>query len=320
MKAQKKPTVISLFAGCGGSSLGYRLVGCDERLAVEYDDNAVKTLRLNFPDLQIYHGDVADLSVERCLEISRLAKGELDVLDGSPPCQGFSVAGHRKINDVRNTLFREYVRLLGGLKPKAFIMENVRGLVLGAMKRTFLTIISELRACGYRVKAQLMNAQYYNVPQSRERVIFVGIREDLGIEPSHPKPQTRPISLCVALKGADTSGTPKLGDKYGRTWKLLKPGQNCGKIMGVAFQTCKVNPLRPSPTLMKSQTGRGFATLMHWSECRALSIGEGKRIASFPDDFRFLGGYQEQWSRIGNCVPPNMMRAIAEHVCRLIAA
>jgi DNA (cytosine-5)-methyltransferase 1 len=122
-KAKDAPTVISLFAGCGGSSLGYSMAGYRELLAVEWDDHAVKTFKLNFPDVPVWHGDIADLSVERCMEMAGLSgQGELDVLDGSPPCQGFSTAGKRKMDDDRNQLFREYVRLLQGLKPKVFVM------------------------------------------------------------------------------------------------------------------------------------------------------------------------------------------------------
>ncbi len=161
------PTAISLFAGCGGSSLGYSMAGFRELLAVEWDDHAVETFKLNFPEVPVWHGDIAKLSVEECLQITGLKSGELDVLDGSPPCQGFSTAGKRKIDDGRNQFFREYVRLLRALRPK------------GKMKLIFVEILRELKASGYQVSARLMNAMYFGVPQSRERMIFIGVREDL---------------------------------------------------------------------------------------------------------------------------------------------
>ena len=108
-----------------------------------------------------------------------LKPGELDVLDGSPPCQGFSTAGKRRMDDGRNQLFREYVRLLRGLRPKVLVMENVSGMVKGKMKLIFAEIMRELKASGYKVSARLMNAMHFGVPQSRERMIFIGIREDL---------------------------------------------------------------------------------------------------------------------------------------------
>ena len=178
-RAADAPTVISLFAGCGGSSLGYSMAGYRELLAVEWDDHAVATFRLNFPEVPVYHGDIAKLSVEECLRLAGIRPGELDVLDGSPPCQGFSTAGKRKMDDGRNQLFLEYVRLLRGLRPKVLVMENVSGMVKGKMKLIFAEILRELKASGYQVSARLMNAMYYGVPQSRQRMIFIGVREDI---------------------------------------------------------------------------------------------------------------------------------------------
>ena len=178
------PTVISTFAGCGGSSLGYSMAGFREALAVEWEQNAADTFRLNFPHVPLYHGDIAKLSVEECLRLAGLAPGELDVFDGSPPCQGFSTSGKREIGDQRNQLFREFVRLLSGLRPRAFVMENVSGMVKGDFKVVFAEILRTLKACGYRVKVRLLNAMFYGVPQSRERMIFVGVRDDLGVDPT----------------------------------------------------------------------------------------------------------------------------------------
>lgn len=123
--------------------------------------------------------DRRNLKVEQCLEMAGIKSGELDVLDGSPPCQGFSTAGRRKFMDPRNSLFMEFVRLLNGLHPKFFVMENVTGLIKGAMKQIYLQIVADLRACGYKVKGEVLNAMYYGVPQSRERVIIIGVRNDI---------------------------------------------------------------------------------------------------------------------------------------------
>lgn len=195
------PTVISTFAGCGGSSLGYSMAGYHELLAVEWDDNAVETFRLNFPGVPVYHGDIAKLSVDECLRLAGIGPGEIDVLDGSPPCQGFSTAGKRNMDDDRNQLFREYVRLLRGLRPKVFVMENVSGLVKGKMKLIFAEIMRELKASGYKVSCRLMNAMYFNVPQSRQRLIFIGVRDDLAIEPSHPGAEAHLIAAKDAIPG-----------------------------------------------------------------------------------------------------------------------
>ena len=198
-KPDSAPTVISTFAGCGGSSLGYSMAGYRELLAVEWDNNAVETFKMNFPDVPVFHGDIAKLSVNECLKMTGLQPGELDVLDGSPPCQGFSTAGKRQIDDARNQLFREYVRLLQGLRPKVFVMENVAGMVKGLMKLLFVEILKELKASGYKVSARVLNAMYFGVPQSRERIIFIGVREDLGIEPTHPKGWSIPVTVKEAI-------------------------------------------------------------------------------------------------------------------------
>ena len=126
------------------------MAGYRELLAVEWDDNAVATFRLNFPGVPVHHGDIARLSVADCLRLAAIAPGELDVLDGSPPCQGFSTAGKRDLHDPRNDLFREYVRLLRGLRPRALVMENVSGMVKGRMKLVFADILRELKGSGYR--------------------------------------------------------------------------------------------------------------------------------------------------------------------------
>lgn len=285
------PTIISLFAGCGGSSLGYSMAGYQERLAVEWDNNAVETFRLNFPDVPVYHGDIAKLSVDECLKLSGLQVGELDVLDGSPPCQGFSTAGKRVMDDPRNSLFREYVRLLKGLQPKVLIMENVSGMVKGKMKLIFVEILKELKASGYQVKAWLMNAMYFNVPQSRQRMIFIGVRNDLGITPIELKPIDKPRGIeqgCPYLTGYKINYTMMQGMVLDgtRPWHSSK---------------------EPSPTLSKS----GNYAIFEDNKLRRFTIAEAARLASFPDAFHFR---YDGIERIGNSVPPLFMRAIAKHV------
>ncbi|HEY3876475.1 MAG TPA: DNA cytosine methyltransferase [Candidatus Kapabacteria bacterium] len=315
-------TVISIFSGCGGSSLGYRTAGGKVLLAVEWDDNAAETYRLNFPDTPIYHGDIGKLSVEEILERTGLQPQELDLFDGSPPCQGFSLAGRRSMRDDRNQLFREYVRLLRGLQPKVFVMENVAGMVRGNMRFIFTEILKELQASGYKVKARVMNAKFFGVPQSRERIIFIGVRTDLGILPSHPVGSAKVISAASSLK--DVSFDPDehamllaAGKKYAAyaSWPLLKPG---GKRtdLGVknGYSCVKVFPDRPCPTVTKNDGNLTMHGLMHWSEQRRFTVAEYKRFQSFPDSFRFAGSYKDAVQRIGNSVPPLFMQRIAEHI------
>lgn len=314
------PTVVSLFAGCGGSSLGYSMAGYRELLAVEWDNNAVETFKLNFPEVPVYHGDIAKLSVDECLRLAGVGVGKLDVLDGSPPCQGFSTAGKRQIDDPRNDLFREYVRLLQGLRPRVFVMENVSGMVKGKMRLVFAEIMRDLKASGYRVSTRLLNAMYFNVPQSRQRLIFIGVREDLGREPSHPRAESRPVTVREALTGVvnHTFNRP-LATVATHIWDAVQPGQNGTHYRpGYYMNTVKVDPGKPCPTIQKVIPGTGG--LLHWHEKRTLSIEEIKRLASFGDGYWMVGSFEDKWQRIGNSVPPLFMRAIVHHIRENILA
>lgn len=320
-KPEKAPKVISTFAGAGGSSLGYSLAGFKELLAVEWDDNAVETFKMNFRDIPVYHGDIVKLSVEEIFYFTKLRPGELDIFDGSPPCQGFSMAGKREISDNRNQLFREYVRILRGLKPKCFVMENVYGMVKGKMKLIFAEAIKELKNSGYNVSARLLNAMYFSVPQSRERLIFIGIRNDLRIEPSFPKAQTRPITFkeaCYDLRG-NTPDDRMLGDMLKKVAKYQPDKWRTEidiykRIKGntaSAMSTQWIGWNRVCGTLTKSEIST--SGLIHPDRERYISLEEAKRICSFPDQFKFTDrSYGIQ--RMGNAVPPLLMKAIAEHL------
>lgn len=321
-RAENAPTVISTFAGAGGSSLGYSMAGYRELLAVEWDDNAVETFKLNFPGIPVYHGDIANLSVEQCLEMAGIEPGALDVLDGSPPCQGFSTAGKRVLDDPRNQLFREFVRLLRGLQPRAFVMENVSGMVKGKMKLVFADILRELKASGYRVKAAKLNAMYFHVPQSRERIIFMGVRDDLRREPSFPKAQSRPFAPSFENVQADYLPALPVTGKTAEIMRRLEPGQNASdlpELRGSWFGNFRVSLNTPCPTITK-EAGlfKRYPKVFHPVEDRGISIGELKRIASYPDQYLFAGKWVDAWAGIGNSVPPLFMRAIAEHVKTLI--
>lgn len=323
-RSENAPTVISTFSGCGGSSLGYSMAGFRELLAVEWDDNAVETFRINFPDVPVYHGDICKLTVEQVLDMTGLKVGELDLFDGSPPCQGFSTAGKRDMSDDRNQLFKEFVRLLRGLKPKVFVMENVSGMVKGKMKIIFAEIMRELKASGYKVSARLLNAMYFNVPQSRERMIFIGVRDDLGIEPSHPEAESKPVLVREAFSKIDIIGdiVYPTGDAK-KIISEMKPGEdgcdafqrinqtNAGRWFGLK----RLHPDKPAKTVVKSI----LSGQIHPTENRYLSSSELQRVSSFPDEYILIGNLQTKWMRIGNSVPPLFMRSIARHIrCEIL--
>ncbi len=316
------PTVISTFAGAGGSSLGFSMAGFRELLAVEWDDHAAEVFRENFAHVDLFHGDIGALSVDEVFERTGLSEGELDVFDGSPPCQGFSIAGRRKFDDPRNQLFVEYVRLLRGLRPRAFVMENVGGMVKGKMRLIFAEILRELKGCGYRVSARLLDSSYFGVPQSRPRMIFIGVRDDLGVEPSHPAGRGRVVTLRYAI--SDVRNTPEdlAESRYGentichKLLLLMKPGEAGSKYhpRGSMYTHYRLRWDRPSRTVLRQDGGTSACQCCHPEEPRRLTIPEIRRVGSFPDAFVFTGAPTMQWARIGNSVPPLMMRAIATHL------
>lgn len=310
-RAKNAPTIISLFAGCGGSSLGYSMAGFRELLAVEWDDNAVETFKLNFPDVPVYHGDICKLQVKRVLEMTGLRPGELDVLDGSPPCQGFSTAGKRQLSDERNQLFREYVRLLRGLKPKVFIMENVSGMVKGVMKLVFAEIMQELKASSYQVSARLLNAMYFNVPQSRQRMIFIGVRQDLKIVPNFSMAESRPVTVRQAINDIQYEVSDTSFNADTRTAKIMRC-LPAGFTDPRHHSHVKLSWDAPSRTLLHDFLG--YFHFWHPQEFRPLNLKEWMRIGSYPDKFRWSEGKKEACQRIGNSVPPLFMRSIARYI------
>ena len=238
------------------------------------------------------------------------------------------------MDDDRNQLFRQFTRLLTGLQPRAFVMENVSGMVKGKMKLLFAEILAELKACGYRVSVRLLNAMYFGVPQSRQRLIFVGVREDLAAEPGHPGAWGHLVTVRDAFRclHPQTFAPPARGQSF--VLPYIRPGQQASKVVPknvlAAFIPRLLNPKpmayaataplvkrlvpgKPSPTLTKMYVAYS-QTPVHPTEHRFLAAEELSRIASFPDEYEWSGTYVERHERIGNCVPPLFMRAIAEHI------
>lgn len=311
------PTVVSSFAGCGGSSLGYSMAGYRELLAIEWDGHAVECFRRNFPGVPVHHGDIAAVDPG----ILGLAPGELDVFDGSPPCQGFSTTGKRQIDDPRNQLFREYVRLLSAWQPKVLVMENVSGMVKGYMKPLFAEILTALKTAGpeYLVTARLLDASYLGVPQSRQRVIFVGVRADLGLPPVHPAPARRRSTVRYAWADLTDPGPYiPLRGKIAGLAPIIVPGKRGADVLKARggcdhyFNSFRLHWDKPSRTIYK-QFRPGQCAVLHPAESRNIGLRELTRLQSFPDSYDWgESSVVDAWARIGNSVPPLMMRAVAE--------
>ena len=315
------PTCISLFAGCGGSSWGYHLAGYKELLAIDFDDNAVDTFKLNFKDVPIWKADISQLSGTKIMNFCGLQVGELDLLDGSPPCQGFSTAGKRQVCDIRNDLVNHYIRLVKAIQPKVFVMENVSGMVKGKMKGLFIEYVSVMKDAGYQVSCRLLNAKWFSVPQSRQRMICIGVRNDLKMQPVFPKAHERIITVKEAI-GDLRGNTPqdrmipqilKTVAKYQpRTWSTdIKIYKRYKGNLASSFSLKWMDWNRICGTLAKSEIS--LTGIIHPDRERYISLSEAKRIGSFPDDFKFVDR-ETGIMRIGNSVPPLLTKAIAETI------
>src|SRR5210317_472838 len=354
----EKFKVISTFAGGGGSSTGYRLAGGKILAVNEFVEEAQNTYKENYPNTPILPGDIKELTGKDFLELTGLKVGELDVLDGSPPCSAFSVAGKlshskegkhsdgwgqtKKYSDgkmVENIedLFFEFLRVAEEIKPKVIIAENVAGLTIGEAKQYYNKINNTFEDIGYDVCAKVLDSRYFGVSQTRTRVIFIGLRNDITEKAGYnfmtignifPEESPNVIPLKDALVGLeyDSEEVEYLTKKFTNTAYWRDTGSKMEidppKVLtgmdyhpkGHHFNLKRVSQYQPAPTLTAMGSGDTTAGAFHWSEPRKLTLGELKRIMSLPDDFKLTGKWNQKAERIGRMVPPLMMKAIAESV------
>jgi len=183
--------VVSLFAGCGGTDLGFKLAGHEIIYANDIDRQACETYKNNFPNVEVTHKDIKNIK----------KFPEAQILVGCYPCQGFSAAGKRDPNDNRNMLYLEFARALRTIKPKFFVVENVKGILSTPNKKIFKNMLKLFRRCGYKVNYKLLNAKDYGIPQNRERVFIVGVRKDIDFDFQFPEKASEKNYLKDALKG-----------------------------------------------------------------------------------------------------------------------
>lgn len=347
--------VVSLFSGCGGTCLGFRLAGYRTAWANEFVPAAAATYRANFPAVKLDESDIRTVSPERILEAAELRPGDRFVVEGSPPCASFSTAGRRQklwgqvrpYSDVEqrvDDLFGQYARIVSGLRPHAFVAENVAGLTKGVAVGFYLEFLKAMESAGYRVRAKILDASWLGVPQERVRLFVVGVRNDLGREPAFPTPlpyryalrDAIPYTFAVKLgrgrlrssdRPAPTvqthgrrktqselsmveTGASLKGFAVGREWEKLHAGEQSERY----FNLVRPSMERPCPTVTQTAGNPGAAGVAHPTECRKFSISELKAICGFPDDFVLTGTYAQQWERLGRAVPPPM----AYHVARAL--
>ncbi len=310
--------VMSTFSCGGGSSMGYKLAGCDVIAANDIDPEMAWHYKRNLNPEHYFLCPIRDLlTTDLQPELF-----DLDILDGSPPCSTFSMAGSREnawgkdkhfregqSKQVLSDLFFDYLDLVEHLKPRVAIAENVKGMITGNAKGYTKMVIARFREIGYRPQLFLLNAADCGVPQRRERVFFCAVRNDIDVPPLELAPRHRWVSAGESIENARQSNEQThFTEVPQRFWKRTKPGKSFSKIAGGSyFNSIKLNPHKPSNTLPSVDK------IYHWSEPRSLTFCEWKRLGSFPDDYVAksdkIGKYM-----IGMSVPPKMTEAVARAV------
>lgn len=326
-----KSTYIDLFCGAGGFSLGFDGAGFRNIFSIDNDKIFCKTYKKNFPNHLLIEKDICKLKKKEIKKI--IGNKKIDVIIGGPPCQGFSIAGNigRKfLNDPRNHLFKEFVRVVDIIKPKYFVMENVARLYTHNNGNTRKNIISKFNEIGYVVEAEILNSADYNVPQIRKRVIFLGSKKtkDL-IFPKNKTDKYKTVreaieDLTFLIPSKDSCVPNHIAMNHSsqmlKKMNYISDGGNRREIpyklrpkTGDVRKYIKYKSNEPSITI----TG-DMRKVFHYSQNRALTVRELARLQSFPDEFIFEGNGISQQQQVGNSVPPLMAQAIAKTVKKMI--
>ncbi|MGE4496588.1 MAG: DNA cytosine methyltransferase [Deferribacterales bacterium] len=320
---------IELFAGAGGLALGLEKAGFSTIGLIEIDKDAVDTLRTNRNFWNIIQSDIAAVSSLNLNKIFNINTGELDLLSGGAPCQSFSYAGNRLgLEDARGTLFFHYALFLNKLKPKMFLFENVRGLLTHDNGRTYATICKVFTEAGYKIKNKVLNAWDYGVAQKRERLLTVGIRDDLSdkMDFVFPHPYERRLVLRDILQNVPESSYIPYSEYKRKIFDLVPPGgywkdipaeiakeymKSCWSMGGGRTGILRRMSLdEPSLTVLTSPSQKQTERC-HPIETRPFTVRENARCQSFPDDWFFCGNVSSQYKQIGNAVPVNLAYEVA---------
>ncbi len=318
---KKKINVLDLFCGCGGMSKGLQDAGLNVIAGIDVWDKAINSYKKNLNHVSVCC-DIREMEPEEFN--NNYIKGiNIDVIVGGPPCQGFSIAGKRDNKDPRNSLFMEYVKYLNFFKPKAFIIENVIGIL--SMKNSknekVIDIIMELLEKNYNCIICKLYASDFEVPQNRRRVIVIGIRKDLNILPTEPdvilkKEERIPVSSILLSKEiVDKKNYLSERAINGIIAKKEKAKKN-GNGFGAQF--LKLD--KPSYTIPARYWKDGYDALVKYNdtEIRRLTILELKRIQSFPDDYYLDGNKKDQIMQIGNAVACRFAYHLGKHIMSIL--
>lgn len=302
----KEFTAISLFCGAGGLDLGFERAGFKTIWANDFNQDACETHR-RWSTAEVICGDISKIDA---MEIPYA-----DIMLGGFPCQGFSLSGPRKIDDSRNTLYKQYVRIVKAKKPLMFVGENVKGLLTMGEGKIIEAIVEEFSQCGYNVYYQLLNAKDYGVPEDRERVIIVGFRKDLNIKQfEYPVPRNYRITMREALKNIPEPKPEEICDApYSSRYMSRNRKRGWDDISYTVPAMAKQVPLWPgSPNMIK--INKDLWKFGTEGTTRRLSWREAATIQTFPPEIEFCGNLTSIYKQIGNAVPVKLAEIIATHL------
>ncbi len=321
--------VVSLFSGAGGLDLGFHRAGFETEVANEYDASITPTFRANFPEVRLLAGDI------RQIDATAFPKG-VDGIIGGPPCQSWSEGGAlRGIEDPRGQLFYEYIRVLRAVRPRFFLAENVSGMLAKRNEAAVRQFVALFEEAGYHVQLKMLNANHYEVAEDRDRVFYVGFRDDLGIEKfEFPTPVARKPTLreCIydlresaipALEGNLTNGVachvPNHEYFIGGFSPIFMSRNRVRSWDEPAFtvqasgRQCQLHP--QAPKMVKLSANRHAFVAGQEHLYRRMSVREVARIQGFPDEFRFLyKRLNDGYKMIGNAVPVNLAYHMAKQI------
>ena len=330
----RKPKILSLFSGCGGMDLGAEWAGGETVWANEFNEWACQTHAKNFKKARLLAQSIEEVDLDAELP----AKGSIDVIIGGFPCQDFSMIWKRPgLKGTRGNLYTYFVDIVSRLQPLAFVAENVKGLVSANNGMAIKQIISDFSDCGYDIYQDVYNFADYGAPQLRQRVLIVGIRNDLGLKFKKPAPThaeskkhaelslLRHVNSKEALKDVKNvsfnNEHQNIKNSTRELLELIPPGGNFTSIPKehpkyvkgmISHVYRRLDPDLPSTTIIAG--GGGGTWGYHYEEHRPLTNRERARLFGFPDDFVFEGSITEVRRQIGNAVPPIGFKPIIKHL------
>jgi DNA (cytosine-5)-methyltransferase 1 len=339
-KKAPMPTVLDLFSGAGGLSLGFEMAGFHVHTAVDNWPDALRTLAFNSPSTTTVQ---LDLGESKAVESLCRSLPKIDVVVGGPPCQGFSIAGKRDPQDPRNKLYKGFVSAIKILKPSSFVMENVPTIASPSNRELFEAIIKDFRSLGYKVSTKVLLASEHGVPQNRKRMFIVGVLEKFKSDFRFPEPTKTFVTCAEAISdlpcgsivdGSRYPSTPStfyqrkmrsgsrnlynhdITNHTEQTIKLISMVPDGGNhkdlprefqgIRNVNIAWTRFASWKPSPTI-----DTGHRHHFHYQYDRVPTARESARLQSFPDRYIFLGGKTSQLKQIGNAVPPLLAFSLA---------